>query len=247
MSKCPCALLRRISIASLTAQTKIVATLVGIVALFYVQQPLAFAAFALICVSLLWGARVSLSEFMRVAKPAAFILLVSFVANTLVFIGHPDISFYRSTVAIARVLLALALVLSVASTTTPTQLADGFSVLLIPLRLIRVDVDGLSIVLSIALRAIPLTLEELDKIRAAQRARGFNFESGSIIERIKKWFTLLVPLTVLLFQRADQMAQAMTDRCLGAAKRTRVSAKMQLVDWVVLLLWTALCIGLAIL
>ena len=192
MSKCPCALLKRISIASLTAQTKIVATLVGIIALFYVQQSLAFAAFALICVSLLWGARVSLSEFMRVAKPAAFILLVSFVANTLVFIGHPDIifsgsvglsvaGFYRSTVAIARVLLALALVLSVASTTTPTQLADGFSVLLLPLRLIRVDVDGLSIVLSIALRAIPLTLEELDKIRAAQRARGFNFESGSIV------------------------------------------------------------------
>ncbi len=72
MSKCPCALLRRISIASLTAQTKIVATLVGIIALFYVQQSLAFAAFALICVSLLWGARVSFSEFMHVAKPSAF-------------------------------------------------------------------------------------------------------------------------------------------------------------------------------
>ena len=162
MSKCPCALLKHFSLASLTAQTKIVATFVGIVALFSVQQPLAFAVFALICVSLLWSARVSLPEFLRVAKPAAFILLISFVANTLVFIGHPDIifsgsvglsvaGFYRSTVAIARVLLALALVLSVASTTTPTQLADGFSVLLLPLRLIRIDVDGLSIALSIAL------------------------------------------------------------------------------------------------
>ena len=128
--------------------------------------------------------------------------------------------FYRSTVAIARVLLALALVLSVASTTTPTQLADGFSVLLMPLRLIRVDVDGLSIALSIALRAIPLTLEELDRIRAAQRARGFNFESGSIVERIKKWFTLLVPLTVSLFQRADQMAQT----CNAVAGLQRCSA-----------------------
>ena len=236
MSKCPCALLKRISLASLTAQTKIGATLVGIVTLFCVQQPLAFAVFALICVGLLWSARVSLPEFLRVAKPAAFVLLLSFVANTLVFIGHPDIifsgsvglsvaGFYRSTVTIASVLLALALVLSVASTTTPTQLADGFSVLLM-------------------LRAIPLTLEELDRIRAAQRARGFNFESGSIVERIKKWFTLLVPLTVSLFQRADQMAQTMTDRCLGAAKRTRISAKMQLVDWVVLLLWTAACFGL---
>ena len=56
--------------------------------------------------------------------------------------------------------------------------------------------------------------------------------------------TLLVPLTVSLFQRADQMAQTMTDRCLGSAKRTRISAKMQLVDWVVLLLWTAACFGL---
>ena len=108
----------------------------------------------------------------------------------------------------------LALVLSVASTTTPTQLADGFSVLLMPLRLIRVDVDGLSIALSIALRAIPLTLEELDRIRAAQRARGFNFESGGIIERIKKWFTLLVPLTVSLFQRANN------DRSLSWCSKT---------------------------
>ncbi len=106
--------------------------------------------------------------------------------------GLYEAGFYRSTVAIARVLLALALVLSVASTTTPTQLADGFSVLLLPLRLIRVDVDGLSIVLSIALRAIPLTLEELDRIRAAQRARGFNFESGGIVERIKKWFIQVI-------------------------------------------------------
>ena len=133
---------------------------------------------------------------MRVAKPAAFVLLISFVANTLVFIGHPDIifsgsvglsvaGFYRSTVAIARVLLALALVLSVASTTTPTQLADGFSVLLLPLRLIRVDVDGLSIALSIALRAIPLTLEELDRIRAAQRARGFILNQAVLLSESK--------------------------------------------------------------
>ena len=96
MSKCPCALLKRFSLASLTAQTKIVATFVGIVALFSVQQPLAFVVFALICVSLLWSARVSLPEFLRVAKPAAFILLISFVANTLVFIGHPDIIFWIS-------------------------------------------------------------------------------------------------------------------------------------------------------
>ena len=96
MSKCPCALLKHFSLASLTAQAKIVATFVGIVALFSVQQPLVFAVFALICVSLLWSARVSLPEFLRVAKPAAFILLISFVANTLVFIGHPDIIFSGS-------------------------------------------------------------------------------------------------------------------------------------------------------
>ena len=250
--------LKRIPLPLLTAQTKIVATLVGIVALFYIQEPLAFIAFTLVCVSLLWSARVSLLEFMRVVKPAVFILLISFVANTLVFIGHPDIifsesvglsvaGFYRSTVAITRVLLALALVLTVPSTPTPTQLADGFCVLLLPLRFIRVDVDGLSIALSIALRSIPLTLEELDRIRQAQRARGFNFESGSIIERIKKWFTLLVPLTISLFQRADQMAQTMTDRCLGVAKRTRISAKMRLTDWLTLLLWTALCVCLVML
>ncbi len=74
---------------------------------------------------------------------------------------------------------------------------------------------------------------------------GLNTDRALLYERIKKWFTLLVPLTVSLFQRADQMAQTMTDRCLGAAKRTRISAKMQLVDWVVLLLWSVLCFSLA--
>ena len=258
MSRCPFALFKRFSLYSLTAQTKILATLEGIITLFYVQQPVSFVVLALICVGLLLSTRVSLSEFLRVAKPAALILLISFITNTLVFIGHPDIifsgsvglsvaGFYRSTMAIARILLALALVLAVASSTTPTQLADGFSVLLLPLGILRIDVDGLSIVLSIALRAIPLTLEELDRIRSAQRARGFNFESGSTLERLQKWFTLLVPLTVSLFRRADEMAQTMIDRCLGAAKRTRISSKMQVVDWLLLLVWTALCVGLAVL
>ena len=151
------------------------------------------------------------------------------------FIGHPDIifsgisgafcgRFYRSTVAIARVLLALALVLSVASTTSPTQLADGFSGIVTTAAFIHVDVDGLEM-LQLP-RAIPLTLKSLTKLEQLRGRVGSIFESGSIIERIQKWFTLLVPLTVLLFQPVGpDLAQAMTDHCLGAAKRTRISAK----------------------
>lgn len=245
----------QMALASLTAQTKIVAGIVGIIGIFCTQNIFSFGLFALVIVFLCAVAHMSFPDFLRIVKPAAVILALSFIVNTFVFIGHPDIifsgsvgisvvGFYRTTTAIIRVLLALALVLIVAKTTTPTELSDGFSALFLLLRVFHIDVDELSIVLSITLRAIPLILEELDKIRAAQRSRGCNFETGTLVQRIKKWSTLLVPLTVLLFKRADELAQAMTDRCLGAAKRTRLSKKMKFYEWAVLFIWIIFCVGM---
>ena len=108
-------------------------------------------------------------------------------------------------------------------TTTPNQLTDALESLLGPLKKIHVPVHEISMMMSIALRFIPILLEETDKIMKAQMARGADFESGNLVQRTKAMVPLLVPLFVSAFRRADELALAMEARCYrGGAGRTRM-------------------------
>lgn len=108
-------------------------------------------------------------------------------------------------------------------TTTPNQLTDGLERLLWPLRRIKVPVHEIAMMMSIALRFIPILLEETDKIMKAQMARGADFESGGIIKRAKGLVPLLVPLFVSAFRRANDLAMAMEARCYrGGEGRTKM-------------------------
>ena len=108
-------------------------------------------------------------------------------------------------------------------TTTPNQLTDGLERLLSPLRRIKVPVHEIAMMMSIALRFIPILLEETDKIMKAQMARGADFESGGIIKRAKGLVPLLVPLFVSAFRRANDLAMAMEARCYrGGRGRTKM-------------------------
>lgn len=98
-------------------------------------------------------------------------------------------------------------------TTTPNQLTDALESLLEPLKKIHVPVHEISMMMSIALRFIPILLEETDKIMKAQMARGADFESGNIIQRVKNMVPLLVPLFISAFRRANDLALAMEARC----------------------------------
>ncbi len=98
-------------------------------------------------------------------------------------------------------------------TTTPNQLTDALESLLRPLKKIHVPVHEISMMMSIALRFIPILLEETDKIMKAQMARGADFESGNIIQRVKNMVPLLVPLFISAFRRANDLALAMEARC----------------------------------
>ena len=107
-------------------------------------------------------------------------------------------------------------------TTTPNQLTDGLERLLRPLNKIHVPVHELALVMSIALRFIPILMEETDKIMKAQIARGADFESGGVIKKIKAMVPLLVPLFVAAFRRANDLALAMEARCYhGGDGRTQ--------------------------
>ena len=108
-------------------------------------------------------------------------------------------------------------------TTSPIALTDGLEILLNPLKKIKVPVHELSMMMCIALRFIPTLIEETDKIMSAQKARGADFETGSLLQRAKALIPILVPLFISSFRRADELAVAMECRCYhGGEGRTRM-------------------------
>jgi energy-coupling factor transport system permease protein len=108
-------------------------------------------------------------------------------------------------------------------TTTPNQLTDGLERLLRPLNKIHVPVHEIAMMMSIALRFIPILLEETDKIMKAQIARGADFENGNLIQKAKNMVPLLVPLFISAFRRANDLAMAMEARCYhGGDDRTQM-------------------------
>ena len=108
-------------------------------------------------------------------------------------------------------------------TTTPNELTDGIEALLHPLNRIHVPVHEVAMMMSIALRFIPILLEETDKIMKAQIARGADLESGNMIQKAKSMIPILVPLFVSAFRRANDLAMAMEARCYrGGEGRTKM-------------------------
>lgn len=137
-------------------------------------------------------------------------------------------------------------------TTTPNGLTDGLEKLLHPLNRIHVPVHEISMMMSIALRFIPILLEETDKIMKAQIARGADFESGNIIQRAKAMIPILVPLFVSAFRRANDLAMAMEARCYnGGDGRTKMKPlrynKTDHIAYVILLVFLVLVIAARIL
>ena len=126
------------------------------------------------------------------------------------------------TIAIRLVYLILGTSL-MTLTTTPNQLTDALEKSLRPLNKIHIPVHAIAMMMSIALRFIPILVEETDKIMKAQMARGADFENGNILQRAKNMVPLLVPLFVSAFRRADDLAMAMEARCYnGGEGRTRM-------------------------
>lgn len=108
-------------------------------------------------------------------------------------------------------------------TTSPITLTDAIERLLSPLKRINLPVHELAMMMTIALRFIPTLIEETDKIMSAQKARGADMESGSLLQRAKALTPILIPLFVSAFRRAEELAVAMECRCYqGGDGRTRL-------------------------
>ena len=133
-------------------------------------------------------------------------------------------------------------------TTTPNQLTDGLEKSLRPLNKIHIPVHEIAMMMSIALRFIPILLEETDKIMKAQIARGADFESGNLIQKVKNMVPLLVPLFISAFRRANDLAMAMEARCYhGGDNRTQMKplryTRRDHIAYVVLFVYLAVAVG----
>ena len=131
--------------------------------------------------------------------------------------------FSRAVMMMSRILMLITGTFLLTYTTSPIALTDGLESLMKPLKKIGVPVHELSMMMCIALRFIPTLIEETDKIMCAQKARGADFETGSLMERAKALIPILVPLFISAFRRADELATAMECRCYqGGEGRTKM-------------------------
>ena len=164
--------------------------------------------------------------------------------------GFVPAGFARGCFYAGRIVLLVAMSLVLTYTSTSTELTAAFTSFLRPLRRLRVSVDDIAMVLSIALRFIPVTAEELMRVRDAQWSRGASFDDGGAWRRLLAWGNVFIPLFVGLFRRADALAVSMDARCYGAPDVVRTSLddrRMSAASWAALLGGLAVCLALCLL
>jgi energy-coupling factor transport system ATP-binding protein len=220
-------------------RTKITVALVLMIALFISTNwlpILAACALVIVCVA---AARISPRYVLKTLRPIAIILVFTLVVNAFRFAPFRFVpaGFERGLLFALRIMVVMMLSTLVTLTTSPVRLTDGITALLAPMRRIKLPVDDLAMMLSIALRFIPTIFEEAQVIIKAQTMRGAHFNTGSLWKRLRAWIVILVPLLVQLFRRAETLALAMEARCYTGVGRTRLrQLKMRKGDWVALLL-----------
>ena len=219
---------------NLDPRIKIILTIAFIVAVFLSSSLWAFIPVAAYIVLAALLARLPLKLLLKGIKPLRIILIFTFLLNLFFNAGETVlVEVWKIRITVEGLLTAirfsmrLIFLVSGASlltlTTPPVVLTDGMERLLSPLRKIGFPAHELAMMMSIALRFIPVLLEEADKIMKAQMARGADFESGNLIQRAKSMVPLLVPLFVSAFRRAGDLAMAMEARCYhGGEGRTRL-------------------------
>ena len=179
-------------------------------------------------------------------KPVIIIIILTAVLNIFYTGGTPIIEGWiitwegieRAVMMSLRIILLIVGTFMLTYTTSPIALTDGLEIMMNPLKKIKIPVHEMSMMMSMALRFIPTLIEETDKIMSAQKARGADFDSGSLFQRAKALLPILVPLFVSAFRRADELAVAMESRCYHGGKgRTRMKQlRMQGIDAAALLL-----------
>ena len=217
----------------LDPRVKLMGTLVFLISLFVADAWPCYLLATLFLGACIRVSRVPLGFILRGLKTVIFLLLFSVAFNLFLTPGETLVQVWIIRITREGLLqagyMAVRLIYLIMGsslmtfTTTPNSLTDGLEKGLGFLKVFRVPVHEIAMTMSIALRFIPLLTEEADKIMKAQMARGADFESGSLLQRIKALIPLLVPLFISAFRRASDLAMAMEARCYrGGEGRTKL-------------------------
>ncbi|MBP5404444.1 MAG: energy-coupling factor transporter transmembrane protein EcfT [Clostridia bacterium] len=217
----------------LDPRVKLLIVLFYVVTVFFVVDYAMYGALFLFIVAVALISKIPLRVLFRTVRAVVILVLITSAINLFFTKGEQllfswkFISIYKEGVERA-IKLALRLILLMlfpsilTLTTTPMELTDAIESLLAPLKVIKVPVHAIALIMSIALRMIPILMEETNKIILAQKARGADFDTGGVLKKAKAMIPVLVPLFVGAFRRADELALAMDARCYSSvAKRTK--------------------------
>ena len=217
----------------LDPRTKLILVIVYIIMLFSAKWFLTYGLVLAALCGVIAASKISPKVIARSLKPLIFIIALTGILNLFYTQGEPLVKFWVLTITKEGLMNAIFMVLRISMliagtfmltyTTSPIALTDGLEQLLNPLKKVKVPVHELAMMMCIALRFIPTLIEETDKIMSAQKARGADFETGSLLQRAKALIPILVPLFISSFRRADELAVAMECRCYhGGDGRTRM-------------------------
>lgn len=221
-------------IHKLDPRTKILSTLIYIIAIFFAESALSYGILAGFALLVILASRLPILMVLKSVKPIVIIVLFTLVIHMFTHPGEHVLWSWKFLVITqegletgvkmsSRLLLLMIFSSILTYTTSPIVLTDGIERLLRPFKCIGVPAHELAMMMTIALRFIPTLLEETDRIMKAQTSRGADFTSGNVFENIKNMLPILVPLFISAFRRADELAVAMEARCYrGGEGRTRM-------------------------
>ncbi len=217
----------------LDPRMKIILTVLIIVMLFSCKNFLALALTALVTVISVIFSKVPFKMFFKSLKPIVPVVIFTAVLNMfyvsggkewkLWFLTLSEKGLYTAAFMAIRIIFLIVASSILTYTTVPTMLTDAIEKLLSPLKVFHISVHTLAMMMTLALRFIPTLIEEIERITNAQKARGADFESGRLLDRVKALIPILIPLFVSSFKRAYDLAFAMSCRCYsGGEGRTRM-------------------------
>ena len=214
----------------LDPRVKLMGTLIFIISLFLGMNIWIYAFITVALAAVIVISKIPFKYMIRGLKSIVILIIISAVFNLFLTPGETLIKIWKLTITYeglkTAVFMVVHLILGTSLmtlTTTPNNLTDGLEKGLGFLKHIKVPVHEIAMIMSIALRFIPILVEETDKIMKAQMARGADFENGNIIKRAKAMVPILVPLFVSAFRRANDLAMAMEARCYhGSEGRTKM-------------------------
>ena len=208
----------------LDPRAKLFSLLLIISSIFPSKGVIALVFWAAVLVMAVHVSRITWRIMLQTSRPVMFLVIFTFIFNLIAAWWNGNLSqgVFKALFTASRLLVLMMFAVLLPLTTAPLELADGLDALLSPLSRIGFPAHESAMMIGMALRFIPLLMQETDKIMRAQLSRGAMLDQGNLFQRVKAFLPVLIPLFVIIFRRADEIAEAMEARGYeGGEGRTR--------------------------